>query len=61
LRGILWVSPAVSLLVGIDRYNLAAMSKGLASCFSVKLLFKTDSWQTRKIDTAELERNRNLF
>jgi hypothetical protein len=29
-RGILRVNPVVSLLVGIDRYNLAAMSKRLA-------------------------------
>ena len=60
-RGIRRGNPAVSLLAGIDRYNLAAMSKGLAPCVSVKLLFKTDSWQTTKIDTGELERNRNLF
>jgi len=43
-----------------NRYKLAAMSKGLASCVPVKLAFKTDG-QTAKIDTAELEHNRHLF
>jgi uncharacterized membrane protein len=43
-----------------NRYKLAAMSKGLASCVPVKLSIKTDG-QTAKIGTAELERNRGLF
>ena len=43
-----------------NRYKLAAMSKGLASCVPVKLPFKTDG-HTAKIDTAELEHNRHLF
>jgi uncharacterized membrane protein len=43
-----------------NRYKLAAMSKGLASCVPVKLSFKTDG-QTARIDSAELEHNRHLF
>jgi uncharacterized membrane protein len=43
-----------------NRYKLADMSKGLASCVPVKLGFKTDG-QTAKIDTAELEHHRHLF
>jgi uncharacterized membrane protein len=43
-----------------NRYKLAAISKGLASCVPVKLSFKTDG-HTAKIDTAELEHNRHLF
>jgi uncharacterized membrane protein len=43
-----------------NRYKLAAMSKGLASCVPIKLPFKTDG-RTAKIDTAELEHNRRLF
>lgn len=43
-----------------NRYKLAVMSKGLASCVPVRLTFKTDG-QTAKIDTAELEHNRHLF
>jgi uncharacterized membrane protein len=43
-----------------NRYKLAAMSKGLASCVPVQLSFKTNG-QTAKIDTEELERNRHLF
>jgi len=43
-----------------NRYKLAVMSKGLASCVPVKLSLKTDG-QTAKIDTAELEHNRHLF
>src|SRR5262249_52847117 len=37
-----------------NRYKLAVMSKGLASCVPVKLSLKTDG-QTAKIDTAELK------
>jgi len=43
-----------------NRYKLTAMSKGLASCVPVKLSLKTDG-RTAKIDTAELEHNRQLF
>jgi uncharacterized membrane protein len=43
-----------------NRYKLAAMSKGLASCVPVKLSLKTDG-HTAKIDSAELEHNRRLF
>jgi uncharacterized membrane protein len=43
-----------------NRYKLAMMSKGLASCVPAKLSFKTDG-KTAKIDTAELEHNRHLF
>jgi uncharacterized membrane protein len=43
-----------------NRYKLAVMSKGLASCVPVKLAFKTDG-QTATIHTAELEHNRHLF
>ena len=43
-----------------NRYKVAGMEQGLASCVPVKLSFKTDG-QTAKIDTAELEHNRYLF
>jgi uncharacterized membrane protein len=43
-----------------NRYKLAVMSRGLASCVPVKISFKADG-QTVKIDTAELEHNRHLF
>ena len=43
-----------------NRYKLADMSRGLASCVPVKLSFKTDR-ETAKINTSELERNRQLF
>jgi len=43
-----------------NRYRLADMSRGLASCVPVKLSFKTDR-QTAKITTSELEHNRHLF
>jgi uncharacterized membrane protein len=43
-----------------NRYKLAEMPKGLASCVPVKLPFKTDG-QAAKIDTAELEHNRQMF
>jgi uncharacterized membrane protein len=43
-----------------NRYKLAEMSKGLASCVPVRLAFKTDG-QTAKIDTVELEHHRHLF
>ena len=43
-----------------NRYKLSAMPAGLASCVPVKLSFKTDG-QFAKVDTAELERNRQLF
>ncbi len=43
-----------------NRYKLAVMSKGLASCVPVQLSVKTDG-QTAKIDPAELEHNRQLF
>ena len=43
-----------------NRYKLAMISKGLASCVPVMLRFKAEG-QTAKIDTAELEHNHYLF
>ena len=43
-----------------NRYKLAEMSHGLASCVPVKLPFKADG-QTAKIDIAALRHGRYLF